>query len=90
MSATGSTIGDHDMAKEQYDNTNSGALFRNNEKTKETDRDYSGTLNVAGEEFWLSGWIRVSKKGDKFLSLSIKPKDTPAAPRGDPGDEIPF
>jgi hypothetical protein len=31
-----------------FDNTNRGALFRDDRKTKETDRDYSGSLNV----FW--------------------------------------
>ena len=59
----------------QYDNKNTGALFRNNDKQQETDRDYSGTLDVDGTEYWLSGWIRTSKKsGAKFLSLKVKPK----------------
>jgi hypothetical protein len=89
------SIGGCDMAKD-FDNRNSGALFKNTEKTKETDRDYSGTLDVDGKEFWVSGWIKVSKKnGTKFLSLSIKPKDTPAAKSkasvaDDLSDEIPF
>jgi hypothetical protein len=70
--------GDTDMAK-KFDNTNRGALFRNDDKDGERDRDYSGTLNVDGREFWLSGWIKSSKKtGSKFLSLSVKPKDAPA------------
>ena len=62
---------------------------------QEKDRDYNGTLNVKGEEFWISGWVRESKKGMKFLSLSIKPKDTPAVKSkvrvaDDLNDEIPF
>ena len=73
-----------------YDESNRGALFRE-EKQKETDRDYSGTLNVEGREFWISGWVKTSKKGQKFLSLSIKPKvGTPStrARREDLEDEI--
>jgi hypothetical protein len=59
----------------QYDDTNRGAIFRNNDKHKDTDRDYSGTLNVGGVEYWLSGWVKTSKAGQKFLSLSVKRKD---------------
>ena len=56
-----------------YDN--SGALFRDDRKAKETDRDYSGSITIAGAEYWLSAWVRTSSKtGKRFLSLSAKPK----------------
>ena len=81
----------------EYDNTNRGALFRNDDKDPNDDkeRDYSGTLDVEGTEYWLSGWVRTSKKtGKKYLSLSIKPKqDKPPATnksRAGFGDEIAF
>ena len=54
---------------------NRGSLFKNDEKSKEEDRDYAGSINIAGREYWLSGWISETKKGNKYLSLSIKPKD---------------
>jgi hypothetical protein len=80
-----------------YDNRNRGALFRNEDKdpNDDKDRDYNGTLDVEGTEFWLSGWIRTAKSGRKYLSLSVKPKqDKPPAskePRAaDFNDEIPF
>ena len=83
--------------KMEYDNTNRGALFRNDDKDQndDKDRDYSGTLDVEGNEYWISGWVRTSKNGKKYLSLSVKPKqDKPAAskkPRADDfGDSIPF
>jgi hypothetical protein len=70
------TTGDHTMTPKAYDNTNRGALFRTEkEKENETDRDYSGSLNVNGTEFWISGWIKTSAKGTKYLSLAIKQKD---------------
>lgn len=54
-----------------YDNTNSGAIFRS-EKTKETQPDYKGKLNVNGKDFDLSGWIKQTKDGKSFLSLKIQ------------------
>jgi hypothetical protein len=77
------------VAKE-FDNTNRGVLFNERDR-KETDkdRDYAGKINIEGREFWLSGWLKTSKKGLKFLSLSAKAMDAPAV-KADIDDEIPF
>lgn len=58
-----------------YDNTNKGALFRNNRKEKETHPDYNGSINIDGHDYWLSGWLKESQNGNKFFSLSVKRKD---------------
>jgi hypothetical protein len=44
------------MTMSDYDNTNRGALFRNNDKTEENEKwpDYRGNINVNGTEYWLS------------------------------------
>jgi hypothetical protein len=83
--------------KMDYDKTNKGALFRNDAKeaNDDKDRDYGGSINVEGTEYWISGWVRTSKNGKKYLSLSIKPKqDKPAASNksraGDFDDMISF
>ena len=81
----------------QYDNTNRGALFKSDRKTKDTDRDYSGSINVDGHDYWLYGWIKDGRSG-KFLSLAIKRKDGQAEQKpqqrrsikDDMADEIPF
>jgi hypothetical protein len=82
-----------------YDNTNRGALFRNEDKNPndDKDRDYSGSLNIEGAEYWISGYVRTSKSGRKFLSLSVKSKNAkpkPAEPKpplsADLNDEIGF
>src|SRR6516164_4370755 len=76
------------------------ALFRNDDKdpNDDKDRDYSGSINVEGTEYWLSGYVRTSKSGRKFLSLSVKPKqekpkqDSPSKKScaDDFNDPIPF
>jgi len=58
-----------------FDNTNRGALFKNERKETETHADYRGSLNVDGTDYWVSSWIKTSKNGQKFMSLSVKRKD---------------
>jgi len=71
-----SSIGDHTMTEKKFDN--SGILFKNEDKSKDTDRDYQGSATIAGVEYWMSGWIKQGKRG-KFLSFTFKPKDAVAA-----------
>ena len=73
------------MPKE-YDNRNTGALFKNVEKDEEHPNwpDYKGSLNVAGQEFWLSAWVKTGKEGSKmegkkFFSITIQLKEDRAA-----------
>ena len=78
-----------------FDNTNRGALFRNNDKTEEKHPDYRGNINVDGTEYWLSAWLKTSKQGMKYFSITIKPKNVDAArPKKsrseDFNDQIPF
>ena len=60
----------------EYDNTNTGVLFKNEQKQTDKHPDYKGSINIDGEEFWLSAWIKTAKTGNKFMSLSVKLKDT--------------
>jgi len=84
-----------------YDDTNRGALFKNVKKETEQQPDYKGNLNVGGVEYWVSSWLKVSKTGEKYMSLSVTAKDAPKPAQTKPApvvkqsladmdDEIPF
>lgn len=75
----------------EYDNTDRGVLFRENEKKSEKHPDYTGEINVGGHDFRLAGWIKESKAGNKFLSLAVSEKQEAAGVGASSADEdIPF
>jgi hypothetical protein len=59
------------MAYEQRDN--SGTIFKNDRKEKETHPDRTGTAMIDGVEYYISGWLKSGARG-QFLSLSFKRK----------------
>jgi len=85
---------------EQYDDTNRGVLFKNDRKETDRQPDYTGKINVKGTEQRLAGWIRQSKSGKTFLSITCSDplpegweKDKPAeqpVTNGLEQDEVPF
>lgn len=56
---------------------NSGNMFKNDRKSKAEHPDITGSVMVAGLEYYVSGWRKNGQKGD-FYSLSFRPKDTVA------------
>lgn len=58
----------------------SGTLFKNDRKDKPGHPDYRGEINVDGEIMELAAWIKTSAKGTKWMSISMKPKKSAAAP----------
>jgi len=50
---------------------NSGAIFKNT-KTKETQPDYRGKVNVNGKDMEISLWVKESKTGTKYFSASFQ------------------
>jgi hypothetical protein len=78
---------------------NSGTLGKNQRKTEDKHPEYAGEINVDGKDYWLSGWVKTNgQTGDKFFSLSVKPKEQRGAAtakpstlvQGEPDDDIPF
>lgn len=83
----------------QYDNTNRGAIWNNTrQRPGKTDPHFTGTINVEGQEYWISAWKRREGAPDTapVLSLSVRkvePKQeesyqSPA--QSVPDDEIPW
>jgi hypothetical protein len=61
------------MAFEQRDN--SGSLWVNDRKSEENHPDRTGTVMVDGRLYFCNGWLKKTKDGKPYLSLSFKPKD---------------
>lgn len=82
----------------EYDNNNSGALFKNDKQGNEKRPDYKGKSEVAGVEYYVSAWIRQSKAGQTYMSLKYElveqqRADAPpvaAQPTAVADDDIPF
>jgi uncharacterized protein (DUF736 family) len=83
-----------------YDNNNSGALFKNDKDGNPSRPDYRGSAEIDRVQYWVSAWIKTSKRGDKYVSLRFEPKQeknpkgrvkNESAPQTqDFNDDIPF
>lgn len=58
---------------------NSGSLFKNNRKAAETHADYNGNCRIDGHDYFINAWLKESRDGQKYFSLSFKRKDGTAA-----------
>ena len=87
------------MAYEQRDN--SGSLFPNDKREKDTHPNLRGSIMVGGVMYWIDAWTKHKADGTKWLSLAVKPKKSrseapsrqAAKPKADDFDEsadIPF
>lgn len=70
-----------------YDNTNTGLLGRNDNKTEDRQPDFTGSCDIEGTEYRIAGWIREAgpnskSPGRKFFSLKFTAKDQ--APKAKP------
>lgn len=62
---------------------NSGSMFLVEQKKKDSFPDFEGSVEVNGEQMWVSGWKKTGN-GKKFISLSFKPKDPSKRPGAEP------
>lgn len=52
---------------------NRGSMFDNDHKSTDKHPDFTGTVNVEGVLYWISGWTGMTQDGNKRkLALSVK------------------
>tara|TARA_R100000742_G_C4279636_1_gene104878 strand:- start:7142 stop:7381 length:240 start_codon:yes stop_codon:yes gene_type:complete len=76
-----------------YDNTNRGAIWKNDKKETEKHPDFKGELNVDGVLYWVSAWKRSpgAKDNAPALNFNITKKDAvPASSEQSSTEDIPF
>jgi len=74
-----------------------GSLFVNDKREKETHPNAKGSALIGGIEYWVSAWTKTTSDGRKWQSLSFTPKEKqfenvqqPPEPMALEGDPIPF
>ena len=67
------------MAYEMKPDT--GSLFKNDRREKETHPQAKGSALIDGVEYWVSAWTNETKGGEKYQSLKFNRKDEQKAPR---------
>jgi uncharacterized protein (DUF736 family) len=73
----------------KYDNTNKGALFKN-DKEKDSQPDFRGTVNVDGTDYQLAAWVKTSDKVGKYFSLSVSESQKQTRKEAVATEEDPF
>ena len=75
---------------------NSGSLFMNDKKERDSQPDRRGSARIDGVDYWVSGWLKKKEDGTPWMSLSYQRKDAAAAvpkkaeTQAAMDDEIPF
>jgi len=71
------------MENNQQVRDNSGVLFKSDKRDNERAPHYRGNITVAGQDYWLSAWIKEGKSG-KFMGLAVSPKEQQAQQKPKP------
>lgn len=53
---------------------NSGVLFANDRREKDTQPNAKGSALIDGVEYWVSAWTNTSSKGTKYQGLKFERK----------------
>ena len=64
-----------------YNDEGRGVLFINDRKNNERQPDYRGKIQIQGVEYELAGWLKTSKAGNQFISVSLGDRIDHGTPR---------
>tara|TARA_X000001382_G_scaffold15843_1_gene10060 strand:+ start:695 stop:943 length:249 start_codon:yes stop_codon:yes gene_type:complete len=82
------------MPSEYQKKDDTAFLFRNQNKSKDNQPDYTGWVKYDGSERRLAAWVKDMKDGSKALSISISDKQPPkeggSRGSGNDNNDIPF
>jgi hypothetical protein len=58
------------------DQTNRGAIWKNEKRAKETDADFTGSLDIDGKQYWVNAWKRSpdAAPNSPALKFTVRPK----------------
>jgi hypothetical protein len=64
----------------KFDDKNRGSFWKNDRKETDKHPDWTGSLNVDGLEYWVSGWTKRKDANPKapLLSFTVKLKEAKA------------
>ncbi len=54
---------------------NSGSLFVNDKREKDTQPTHKGDAKIDGKLYWVSAWYKETKSGQPMFSMSFKEKE---------------
>lgn len=63
---------------------NTGSLFKNDKREKDTHAHARGSALIDGVEYWISAWTNSKDSGEKWQALKFSRKDENKAPRPAP------
>lgn len=68
---------------------NSGALFANTKREKDSHPNATGSAMIGGVEYWVSAWTNKSEKGTVYQGLKFEPKESKEDAKGN-DSAVPF
>lgn len=59
-----------------------GVMFPRDKQGNPNRPDYTGTVNVAGHEYEISGWEKVARSGNRYISVEVREPFQPGQQQG--------
>jgi hypothetical protein len=71
----------------QYDNSNKGGVWKNDNRESEKHPHFKGNAEVGGVQYWVSGWLRNPDGNPNAPAMKFTPKEN--QPHAQPPQQSP-